>query len=94
MRLMAQILALLMSISLAMADDAFVAGLRPDQRPAGAPRITTAEVDANLVARRLQGLATPWPGNLETIAAQGNWYSPLFRPGMGGPYDLRGLHAP
>jgi len=71
----------------------FIAGLRPDQRPSEAPRVTAVAVDEPLKAQRLKGISQPWPGNLETIATQGNWYSPLFQPGLPGPYDLRGLHA-
>lgn len=70
----------------------FISGLQPDRRPDEAPRITTAVVDQALKEQRLKGISQPRPGNLETIAAQGNWYSPLFQPGLTGRYDLRGLH--
>ena len=71
----------------------FIAGLKPDRRPAQAPRVTAHVVDQALKAQRLKGISEPWPGNLETIASQGNWYSPLFQPGLTGRYDLRGLYA-
>ncbi len=69
-----------------------VAGLAPDERPEGAPRITTLAVDNALKQQRLHGISLPWPGNVERIAEQGAWYSPMFRPGLTGRYDLRGLH--
>lgn len=76
----------------AQAVDAPVAGLQPDRRPVAAPRLLEAPVDADLRQRRLAGISQPWPGNVERIAEQGGWYSPMFLPGMSGPYDLRGWH--
>lgn len=70
-----------------------VAGLKPDRRPEGAAVIQPAAVDAATRNTRLTGISEPWPGNVERIAEQGPWYSPMFRPGMPGPYDLRGWHA-
>ena len=86
-------LAVLLQMPLQGLADDFVSGLRPDRRPVSAPKLDASPVDEALRQQRLKGVETPWPGNLETIAAQGNWYSPLFRPGMPGRYDLRGLHA-
>lgn len=86
-------LALLLQIPAQGMAEGFVAGLQPDRRPASAPTAAATPVDESLKVQRLQGIDKPWPGNLETIAAQGNWYSPMFRPGMPGPYDLRGLHV-
>lgn len=71
-----------------------VAGLQRDRRPDAAPRIAAARIDATGKARRLAGVLKPWPGNVEQIAEQGAWYSPLFHPGMPGAYDLRQWHAP
>lgn len=71
----------------------WVAGLAPDRRPAGAPRLGAATPSPILKQQRLAGISQPWPGNVERIAEQGNWYSPMFAPGMPGRYDLRGLHA-
>lgn len=85
--------ALLLQTPLQGMAEGFVAGLQPDRRPVSAPSVAATPVDEALKLQRLQGIDKPWPGNLETIAAQGNWYSPLFRPGMPGRYDLRGLHA-
>lgn len=85
-------LALALQIPALGTAEGFVAGLQPDRRPASAPSLVAVPVDEGLKVQRLQGIDKPWPGNLEVIAAQGNWYSPLFRPGMPGRYDLRGLH--
>ena len=71
-----------------------VAGLQPDRRPAAAPRLAAVVADAALKQRRLAGISPPWPGNVERIAEQGAWFSPMFAPGMTGRYDLRGLHPP
>ena len=78
----------------ALAAQVEIAGLAPDRRPVSAPTITSAPVSNELKAHRLFGVVPPWPGNVERIAEQGNWYSPFFRPGMTGPYDLRGWHLP
>lgn len=69
-----------------------VAGLQPDRRPEAAPRLAAVVTDAALKQRRLQGVSQPWPGHVERIAEQGAWFSPMFAPGMTGPYDLRGWH--
>ena len=70
-----------------------IAGLKPDQRPEAAPVVRTEAVDPATKNVRLTGISTPLHGNVERIAEQGNWYSPMFRPGMPGPYDLRGWHG-
>lgn len=70
-----------------------VAGLVPDRRPEGAPVVTAVPVTAAEKARRMAGVERPWAGNLERIAEQGPWFSPLFQPGMTGRYDLLGRHA-
>lgn len=70
-----------------------IAGLKPDQRPEAAPVARTEAVDPAIKNVRLTGISTPLPGNVERIAEQGNWYSPMFKPGMPGPYDLRGWHG-
>lgn len=70
-----------------------VAGLKPDRRPEGAPVVRMAPVDTAGKGARLTGISQPWPGNVERVAEQGSWYSPMFRPGMPGPYDLRGWHG-
>ena len=69
-----------------------IAGLKPDRPPEGAPVLRDDTADAAKQKARLTGITKPYPGNVERIAQQGNWYSPMFRPGMHGPYDLRGWH--
>lgn len=70
-----------------------IAGLEPDRRPQEAPRITTVVIEDATKSRRMYGVIQPWPGNLHRIAEQGTWYSPMFHPGMTGPYDLRHWHG-
>jgi len=71
-----------------------VAGLQPDRRPEGAPVVQSQTASPAVVAQRLKGISQPWPGNVRQIAEQqGNWYSPMFTPGMNPPYDIRDLHA-
>lgn len=77
----------------AQVQDLRVAGLQPDRRPEGAPVVRAAPVEPPAKSARLTGITPPWPGNVERIAEQGAWYSPMFRPGMNPPYDLRGWHG-
>ena len=68
-----------------------VAGLAPYQRPVNAPTLT-----ANLVAdakQVLHGVSSPIPESLKFLNDQGGWFNPFTRPGMTGPYDLRGWHT-
>jgi hypothetical protein len=73
----------------------FVAGLAPWQHPAAAPAIKEfAPGDAWRTAA-LRGVDTPVPDTIARfLDSQGAWYTPFTRPGMPGPYDLRGMHAP
>lgn len=71
-----------------------IAGLAPDHRPAGAPQLLRQPVGEEMKQQRLRGISKPWPGNVERIAQQGAWYSPMFMPGMNGRYDLRQQHGP
>ena len=72
-----------------------VAGLAPDQRPAGAPAIMEFTRTDAWRAGALRGVTGPTPESiLRFLGDQGAWYTPFARPGMPGPYDLRGLHAP
>lgn len=80
----------LFSLSPAWAAQPPVAGLAPQQRPAGAPVLTRPPADT---AKGLHGIATPLPPGLGFMASQGAWYTPFTRPGMTGPYDLRGWHT-
>lgn len=69
-----------------------VSGVRPYQRPAGAPVITTMTKDAQWYRHALTGVDAPYPGSLQFLDDQGAWYTPFTHPGMTGPYDLRGWH--
>jgi len=68
-----------------------VAGVHPDQRPEGAPVIREVQRTKDWEKRFYKGISKPYPPHLGA-ADQGMWYSPFSRPGMTGPYDLRGWH--
>ena len=70
-----------------------VAGVQPDRRPEGAPRITGIDRNQDWYAHALRGVSQPYPKSLYFLEHQGNWYTPFNRPGMPGVYDIRGLHA-
>lgn len=70
-----------------------IAGVTPDQRPQGAPVVTSVERDQNWYAWALRGISQPYPNSLKFLENQGNWYTPFTRPGAPGPYDIRGLHS-
>lgn len=67
-----------------------VAGVTPNQRPAGAPVIREAVRPAGWDARFFHGVEKPYPASLSWAADQGGWYTPFNRPGSPGPYDIRG----
>ncbi len=69
-----------------------VAGLEPSQRPAGAPVVEQVEKDDAWYQEALTGITQPYPQSLRFLEDQGNWYTPFNRPGMLGPYDIRGWH--
>lgn len=72
------------------ADPVFVSGLRPDRRPEGFPSISVSPpVD---VAAALTGIPAADPAAFGWLASQGAWFTPFVRPGMPGPYDVRGWH--
>jgi len=76
------------------ADETYpVAGLTPEARPKGAPTITAFERTPEWRSKALRGVSEPYPSSLGFLDNQGAWYTPFNRPGMPGPYDLRGLHA-
>lgn len=94
-KIAAGLLVLLCSLGTqAQSGPVLIAGLAPDHRPAGAPQLLQQPVGEEMKLWRLKGISKPWPGNVERIAQQGAWYSPMFRPGMNGPYDLRQQHHP
>jgi len=71
----------------------FIAGVKPNQRPAGAPVIKTYEKDAAWYARALTGVVPPYPYSLKFLEDQGGWFNPFIHPGMLPPYDIRGWHG-
>lgn len=70
-----------------------IAGLRPDQRPQGAPSITEVKKNSGWYRGALRGITEPIPSSLRFLEDQGNWYTPFDRPGMLGRYDIRGWHG-
>ena len=73
-------------------DNPFVAGMKPDRRPEGAPVVKEYRKDAAWYERALTGIAPPYPYSLKFLEDQGAWYTPFIHPGMLPPYDLRGWH--
>ena len=74
------------------AQEDYIAGTRPFERPPGAPVITTVNHDRAWYQRGLTGVVPPYPESLLFLENQGEWYTPFTRPGMTGPYDIRGWH--
>jgi hypothetical protein len=70
-----------------------VAGVRPWERPAGAPVITVFAKSPAWYQRALTGISEPIPPSLRFLESQGAWYTPFNRPGMPGRYDIRGWHV-
>ena len=70
-----------------------VAGLRPYERPEGAPRQAEPTATPEQMGCWLRGVSQPHPGNVESIAGTGHWWVPLRGPGMTPPYDPRGWHG-
>ena len=80
------------ALPLHAAGPGYVGGLTPYERPVGAP--VKAEV-TGLGERGFQGIEGVPPASLVRMkGSQGEWYTPFSRPGMPGPYDLRGWHRP
>jgi hypothetical protein len=69
-----------------------VAGLEPDQRPAGAPVVEQVEKDDAWYQQALTGITQPYPHSLRFLEDQGNWYTPFNHPGMLDRYDIRRWH--
>lgn len=82
----------LLLVGPALADDVFVAGVTPSERPANAPVITETHKDGNWYSSALEGVEKPYPQSLRFLEDQGNWFTPFRKPGMTGPYDIRGWH--
>lgn len=72
---------------------AFVAGTTPSQRPADAPVVTEVDKPAAWYDRALFGVSEPYPASMKFLDDEGAWYTPFNRPGMTGPYDIRGWHT-
>lgn len=70
-----------------------VAGLRPSQRPAGAPVIHEMQKEGQWYREALTGVLPPYPYSLKFLEDQGAWSTPFNRPGMTGRYDIRGWHG-
>ena len=70
-----------------------VAGVKPYERPEGAPVISQVHRDRTWYIRAVQGIAQPYPESLRFLESQGNWSTPFNQPGMTGPYDIRGWHS-
>jgi hypothetical protein len=82
------------SVTASAADGVFpIAGIDPSQRPEGAPVIAESSKDAAWYKEALTGVSEPYPGSLRFLEDEGAWYTPFNRPGMPGPYDLRGWHG-
>lgn len=70
-----------------------IAGVRPQERPQGAPTITEFKKAPGWYSRALTGVSQPFPYSLRFLEDQEAWYTPFTLPGMTGPYDIRGWHA-
>lgn len=68
-----------------------VAGVRPYERPAGAPVMQASDRDRS-DERQFRGVVAPYPATLRFVANHGGWFTPFTEPGMTGRYDLRGYH--
>jgi len=77
-----------------VASEVPIAGLAPQQRPAGAPVITSYEKNGAWYRQALHGISEPYPASLRFLEDQGPWHTPFNVPGMTGPYDIRGWHQP
>lgn len=84
--------AMFFALTPASAEEIFVSGLRPFERPAGAPRVVDEPHPRAWYVTALTGLEPPYPRSLFFLDAQGAWYTPFNLPGMPGYYDIRGWH--
>jgi hypothetical protein len=72
--------------------DVFIAGVEPDRRPADAPKLMVTVHPQAWYVRAVSGVVAPYPQSLFFLDNQGDWYTPFNRPGLLGPYDIRGWH--
>ena len=75
------------------ADDVFIAGVAPDRRPESAPKVMGTVHPQAWYVQAVRGVVPPYPQSLFFLDNQGEWYTPFTRPGMPGPYDIRGWFA-
>jgi len=73
-------------------DNPFIAGVRPNARPEGAPLVIGFEKPAKWYERALHGVSEPYPYSLKFLEDQGAWFSPFIHPGMTGRFDIRHWH--
>ena len=73
-------------------ESGYIAGLKPNQRPAGATTISRVQKGDDWYKKALTGIDPPYPPSIRFLEDQGNWYTPFNRPGMTGRYDIRGWH--
>lgn len=71
----------------------YIAGVKPSERPAGAPVITEFVKTQEWYAYALTGVEQPYPKSLWFMDNVGGWWVSFTQPGMTGPYDIRGWHA-
>lgn len=76
----------------AIAEEVFVAGVAPDRRPEGAPRVLAPLRPQAWYVAAVKGVEPPYPHSLFFLDNQGDWYTPFNRPGLLDRYDIRGLH--
>lgn len=69
-----------------------VAGVKPDQRPAGAPVIKQFRMNRAWYDKAMTGLQPPFPSSFNFLDYQENWSNPFIEPGMVGKYDIREWH--
>lgn len=59
-----------------------------------APTLTVAPAERVRADVATHGIEQPVPDHIKHfLKDQGAWYTPFSRPGMTGPYDIRGWHA-
>ena len=83
------LLAAVLICCLSMSVAAPIAGVKPDQRPEGAPVIEWVQHDKAWYRHALTGIQPPYPRSLYFLDNQGDWYTPFNHPGMRGYYDIR-----
>lgn len=70
-----------------------IAGVEPSKRPTNAPFISQYKKDENWYKHALRGVEGPYLyQGFVFLESQGAWSTPFTKPGMLGPYDIRGWH--